>query len=176
MHVNYTRILSFSDIAYTCYSTNCLLDCLPSYVSLQVLQESGYFCPDPKGPLSDHSHLPTALITEANKEVFTAVAEAKEPQKKGPYIKFTPEYRAKVAKFASILMEIASYSKGIVVVAYVTKAVQHFCNKTGRNNLVNVISPYRRVDCKGFYFQQLRRHCTCSIPRFYMLESTCFDD
>ena len=116
MHVNYTRILLFSDIAYTCYSTNCLLDCLPSYVSLQVLQESGYFCPDPKGPLSDHSHLPTALIAEANKEVLTAVAEAKEPQKKGPYIKFTPEYKAKVAKFASILMEIASYSKGIVVV------------------------------------------------------------
>jgi len=56
--------------------------------------------PDPKGPLSDH--VLTASIAEANKEVLKAVAEAKEPQKKGPYIKVTPEYKAKVAKFASI--------------------------------------------------------------------------
>ena len=44
--------------------------------------------PDPKGPLSAYS--PTASperrrqIVEANKEVLKAVAEAKEPQKKGP--------------------------------------------------------------------------------------------
>ena len=50
--------------------------------------------PYPKGPLSDH--LPTASIAEGNKEVLKAV-EAKEPQKKGPYIKFTPEYKEKVA-------------------------------------------------------------------------------
>jgi len=37
--------------------------------------------PDPKGPLSEH--LPTALVAEANIEVLKAVAEAKEPQKKG---------------------------------------------------------------------------------------------
>ena len=30
------------------------------------------------------------------------LAGAKEPQKKGPYIKVTPEYKAKVAKFTSI--------------------------------------------------------------------------
>ena len=42
-------------------------------------------------------------IAEANKEVLKAVAEAKEPQKKGPYINFTPEYKAYVvAKFAFI--------------------------------------------------------------------------
>ena len=56
--------------------------------------------PDPKGPLSDY--VPTASIAEANKEVLKAVARAKEPQKKGPYIKVTPEYKVKVAKFASI--------------------------------------------------------------------------
>ena len=56
--------------------------------------------PDPKGPLSDH--LPTASIAEANREVLKAVAEAKEPRNKGPYIKVTPECKAQVAKFASI--------------------------------------------------------------------------
>ena len=30
--------------------------------------------------------MPTAWIAEANKEVLKAVAEAKEPQKKGPYV------------------------------------------------------------------------------------------
>ena len=56
--------------------------------------------PDPEGLLSDH--LPTASIAEANKEVLKAVAGAKEPQKKGPYIIVTPECKAQVAKFASI--------------------------------------------------------------------------
>ena len=56
--------------------------------------------PNPKGPLSEI--VPTASIAEANKEVLKVVAGAKEPQKKGPYIKVTPEYKAKVAKFASI--------------------------------------------------------------------------
>ena len=50
-----------------------------------------------------------------------------------------------------------------MVVAYFTAAVQHFSNKTGPNILVNVISPCHRVDCKGFYFRQLRLHCMCSI-------------
>ena len=91
-----------------------------------------------------------------------AVDEDKEPQKKGPYIKVTPEYKAKVAKFASVNGN--SYSKRIVVVVYAMAAVQHFSNKTGPNILVNVISTYHRVDSKGFYFRQLRRHCTCNIP------------
>ena len=99
--------------------------------------------PDPKGPLSDH--VLTASIAEANKEVLKAVAEAKEPQKKGPYIKVTPEYKAKVAKFASIN-------------AYITATVQHFSNKTGPNILVNVVSSDHRVYCKGFNF---RCHYTC---------------
>ena len=73
--------------------------------------------PDLKGPLSDHS----PSIAEANKEVLKAVAEAKEPQKKGPYIKFTAECKVKVAKFTSINGN--SYSKRIVVVAYITAAV-----------------------------------------------------
>ena len=76
-----------------------------------------------------------------------------------------------------VVMEIAT-AKGswrMHVVAFVTPmAVQHFSNKTGPNILVNVISPYHRVDSKGFYYLQLRRHCTCSIPRVYRLESTCF--
>ena len=46
--------------------------------------------PDLKGPLSDILH--TASIAEANKEVLKAAAEAKEPQKKGSYIKVTSEY------------------------------------------------------------------------------------
>ena len=32
----------------------------------------------------------------------TIAAVDKEPQKNGPYLKVTPEYKAKVAKFASI--------------------------------------------------------------------------
>ena len=54
-------------------------------------------------------------VVEANKEVLKAVAKAKELQKKRPYIKLIPEYKAKVAKFASINGN--SYSKRIVVVA-----------------------------------------------------------
>ena len=54
--------------------------------------------PDPKGPLSDHlQYLQHRLNAEAYKEILKAVAEAKEPQKKCPYIKFTLEYKAKVA-------------------------------------------------------------------------------
>ena len=60
--------------------------------------------PDPKGLLSNH--VPTASIAEANKEVMKAVVEvkerAKEIQKKGPYLKVTSQYKAKVAQFASI--------------------------------------------------------------------------
>ena len=41
-------------------------------------------------------------MAEADKGVLKAIAEAKEPQKKGAYIKFTPECKAKVVKFASI--------------------------------------------------------------------------
>ena len=75
--------------------TNCLLNCLPMslYKYFKSVDISASV-PDPKGPLSDH--LPTASIVEGNKEVLKAV-EAKEPQKKGPYIKFTPEYKEKVA-------------------------------------------------------------------------------
>ena len=57
--------------------------------------------PDPKGPLSDQ--VPSASIAEANKEVMKTIAVVdKEPQKKGPYLKVTPEYKAKVAKFVLI--------------------------------------------------------------------------
>ena len=59
--------------------------------------------PDPKGrrPLLDH--LPTVSIAEANKEVFKAVAEAKEPQKKGSCIKVTQQKLLSLL----LLMEIA---------------------------------------------------------------------
>ena len=70
----------------------------------------------------------------SKQEVLKAVAEAKEPQKKGPYKKFSPEYKAKVAKFASINGN--SYSKRVIVVVCVTVEVQHFSNKTGPNILV----------------------------------------
>ena len=49
--------------------------------------------PDPKGPLSDQ--IPSASIAEANKEVMKTIAAVdnyKEPQKKGPYLKATPEH------------------------------------------------------------------------------------
>ena len=48
-------------------------------------------------------------MAEADKEVLKAVAEAKEPQKKGPYIKFTPECKAKVARFASIKVKRGNF-------------------------------------------------------------------
>ena len=44
-----------------------------------------------------------ASIAEANKEVMKMIAAVdKEPQKKGPYLKVTPEYKDQVAKFALI--------------------------------------------------------------------------
>ena len=85
--------------------------------------------PDPKGPLPDHS----SSIAEANKEVLKAVAEAKEPQKKDPYIKFTMEYKAKVAKLTSINGN--SYSERIVVVAYVMRQYSTFPIKQDQTSL-----------------------------------------
>ena len=64
-----------------------------------------YSLPDPKGHLSDQvrTYILSASIAEANKEVMKTIAAVdKESQKKGPYLKVTPEYKAKVAKFASI--------------------------------------------------------------------------
>ena len=71
-------------------STNCLLDCLSMslYKYFKEWTSVSASLPDLKGSLSDY--LPTASpercrrIAEANKEVLKAVAEAKEPQKKGP--------------------------------------------------------------------------------------------
>ena len=90
-----------------------------------------HLCMD-NSSLSDHLAIPTytASIAEAKQEVLKAVAEAKAPQKKGPYIKLPPKYRAKVAKFPSII-EIA-YSKGIVIHRLRTSRrqyMQHFSNK-----------------------------------------------
>ena len=57
--------------------------------------------PDPKGPLSDQ--VPLASIAKVNKEEMKMIAAVdKEQQKKGPYLKVTPEYKAKVVKFALI--------------------------------------------------------------------------
>ena len=79
--------LQLSDLVCVCYSVNCLRMSLYKYFKRVDISAS---LPDPKGPLSDQ--IPTASIAEANKEVLKAVAEAKEPQKKGPYIIVTPEY------------------------------------------------------------------------------------
>ena len=121
MDVN-SEINSMDVYSYTFVLTQCRAQCqiLFTRVTVQTVYSTAYLgvftssyfkgvdisalLPDPKGepkgPLSDH--LPTAPTAEANKEVLKAVAEAKEPQKKGPYIKFTPKYKAKVAKFVSI--------------------------------------------------------------------------
>ena len=52
----YFRFNSVSDIAYTSYSTNCLLDCtcLPMFLC-KYFKRVDIFAslPDPKGPLSD---------------------------------------------------------------------------------------------------------------------------
>ena len=89
--------LQLGDLVCACYSVNCLRMSLYKYFKRVDISAS---LPDPKGPLSDQ--IPTASIAEANKEVLKAVAEVKEPEKKGPYIIVTPEYKAKIAKFASI--------------------------------------------------------------------------
>ena len=92
-----------------CYSTNCLLDCLP--MCLDKYFKRVPQCLIQKGPLSDH--LPTVLIAaKASKEVLKAVAKAKEPQKKGPYIKFIRNTRQKLLNLLLLLngtlkMEIA---------------------------------------------------------------------
>ena len=76
------------DIAYTCLMQYKLFTRLSLYTLKYFKRvDISASLPDLKSSLSDH--LPTAVIAEANKEVLKAVAEAKEPQKKGPYIKFT---------------------------------------------------------------------------------------
>ena len=45
---------------------------------------------------------PTMYLQRRLQKHTKRLAGAKEPQKKGPYIKVTPEYKAKVAKFTSI--------------------------------------------------------------------------
>ena len=110
------QIQTVYSTAYLCFFTSTLPHCLIQKVHCQT------------------TYVPTASIAEANKEVLKAAAEAKEPQKKGPYIKVTPEYKAKVVKFVS--NNGNSYNKRIVVVVYIMPAVQHFSNKTGPNFLV----------------------------------------
>ena len=56
--------------------------------------------PDPIGPLSNK--VPSESIAEANKEVVRVITTDETPQKKGPYLKVTPECNAKIAKFDSI--------------------------------------------------------------------------
>ena len=51
--------------------------------------------PDPNGPLS--KEVPPLAIAEANKDVLVQYVE---PKKKGPYIKISPECKAKIAKYA----------------------------------------------------------------------------
>ena len=53
--------------------------------------------PDPNGPLSQE--VPPPAIAEVNKDVLTAMQHV-QPKKKGPYIKISPECKAKIAKYA----------------------------------------------------------------------------
>ena len=101
--LNDTYILTWHQISSTRVTVQSV--CLTAYLcfftsTLKQLVDISASLLDPKGPLPDH--LPTVLVAETNKEVLKAVAEAKEPKKKGPYIKVTQEYKAKVANFASI--------------------------------------------------------------------------
>ena len=54
--------------------------------------------PDPKGQLSNKVLL--GFIVEANKEVVRVITTDEVPQKKCPYLKVTPECKAKIAKFS----------------------------------------------------------------------------
>ena len=53
--------------------------------------------PDPNGPLSQE--VPPLANAEANKDVLAAMKYV-EPKKKGPYIKISPECKARIAKYA----------------------------------------------------------------------------
>ena len=53
--------------------------------------------PDSSGPLSQE--VPPRAIAEVNKDVLAAMRYV-EPKKKGPYIKISPECKAKIAKYA----------------------------------------------------------------------------
>ena len=51
--------------------------------------------PDPNGLLSQE--VPPPAIAEVNKDVLTAMQHV-QPKKKGPYIKISPECKAKIVK------------------------------------------------------------------------------
>ena len=167
MHVNYTDFRFNSIGAGYCLhdSTNCLLDFLPMSLYKYFKRVDQYFC---LTALSERSfvRLLTYRVTRAASPNCGSKQRGKQRSHKRRVHKNSPRNTRQKLLSLLVVMEIAT-AKGswrMHVVAFVmATAVQHFYNKTGPNILVNVISPYHRVDSKGFYYLQLRRHCTCSI-------------
>ena len=58
----------------------------------ELIDKVEVILPDPNGPLSQE--VPPPVIAEANKDVLAAMQYV-EPKKKGPYIKISPECKAK---------------------------------------------------------------------------------
>ncbi len=56
-------------------------------------------CPNPMGSLS--SSVAPRAIARANQEVDRLIVESKQPKKRGPYRKYTPEIRAAIGKYAN---------------------------------------------------------------------------
>ena len=54
--------------------------------------------PDPTGPLTEE--LPSSVISVANKDIIESSKKESSTKTKGPYAKSTPEFKAKVAKYA----------------------------------------------------------------------------
>jgi len=54
--------------------------------------------PDPTGPLTEE--LPSSVISAANKDIIESSKKESSKKTKGPYAKFTPEFKAKIAKYA----------------------------------------------------------------------------
>ena len=54
--------------------------------------------PDPTGPLTEE--LPSSVISTANKDIIESSKIESSTKTKGPYAKFTPEFKAKIAKYA----------------------------------------------------------------------------
>ena len=90
---------------------------------------------DPKGPLS--STVPPSVLTEVNKEVKKAQEHTK---KRGSYVFFTPEEKARVAKYGS--------ENGVMA------ALRRFSRELGRDLKENTVRDWIKVYRKEIQKQQ----------------------
>ena len=66
----------------------------------------------PTGPLTEE--LPSSVISAANKDIIESSKKESSTKTKVPYAKFTPEFKAKIAKYMTYRMGIVQLLENLV--------------------------------------------------------------